>query len=510
MGDGGVPPPDGAPAIAVPTATPTLALRGVRKRFGATLALDGATLEARAGRVHALLGENGAGKTTLMRVAFGMVRPDAGDVVVRGHARRPASPAEAIALGLGMVHQHFTLVPAMTVAENIALGGRGRFDAHAAERRVESLGEATGLRVPARARVADLGVGAQQRVEILKALARDAHTLVLDEPTAVLAPAEARELLGHLRRFAGAGRAVVLITHKLRDALAVADEVTVLRAGRTVLAAPAASLTERGLARAMLGEAPLDDPALADELLARTPAPAATGGTGADAGAVVARLERVTLADERGIVRIRDATLEVRGGEIVGIAGVEGAGQRELLRALGARLAPRSGTVVTPGRIGFVPEDRHRDALVLDFTVVENLVLAGAGSRRGRIAWREEARRAAALLERHDVRASGVGAHARTLSGGNQQKLVLARELADAPPLVVAENPTRGLDVRAAAAVHGALRAARASGSGVVVHSSDLDEVLALADRVVVVHDGVLREAPADRERVGRAMLGLP
>jgi simple sugar transport system ATP-binding protein len=258
----------------------------------------------------------------------------------------------------------------------------------------------------------------------------------------------------------------------------------------------------------MLGEGPLDDPALADELLAPMPAPAAADGAGADA--VVARLERATLADERGIVRIRDATLEVRAGEIVGVAGVEGAGQRELLRALGARLAPRSGTVVTPERVGFVPEDRHRDALVLDFTVVENLVLAGAGSRRGRIAWREEARRAAALLERHDVRASGVGAHARTLSGGNQQKLVLARELADAPPLVVAENPTRGLDVRAAAAVHGALRAARASGSGVVVHSSDLDEVLALADRVVVVHDGVLREAPADRERVGRAMLGLP
>ncbi|HEX6059300.1 MAG TPA: ATP-binding cassette domain-containing protein, partial [Gemmatimonadaceae bacterium] len=486
-----MPPPEAAPAYAAPTTTPTLALRGVRKRFGATLALDGATIEARAGRVHALLGENGAGKTTLMRVAFGMVRPDAGDVVLRGRPHRPASPAEAIALGLGMVHQHFTLVPAMTVAENIALGGHGRFDPRAAERRVEALGEATGLRVPPRARVADLGVGAQQRVEILKALARDAHTLVLDEPTAVLAPAEARELLGHLRRFAGAGRAVVLITHKLRDALAVADEVTVLRAGRTVFAAPAASLTEGGLARAMLGEGPLDDPALADELLARTPdaaregaRPAAGPAAEAATGAVVARLERVTLADERGIVRIREATLAMRAGEIVGIAGVEGAGQRELLRALAGRLAPRSGTVTTPPRVGFVPEDRHRDALVLDFTIVENLVLAGAGARRGRIAWREEARRAVALLERHDVRASGVDAPARTLSGGNQQKLVLARELAGAPPLVVAENPTRGLDVRAAAAVHGALRAARAAGSAVVLHSSDLDEVLALADRV--------------------------
>ena len=495
---GGTPPPADTP--------PALSLRDIRKRFGRTLALDGATLEVRAGRVHALLGENGAGKTTLMRVAFGMVRPDAGEVVLHGRPHRPATPAAAIALGLGMVHQHFTLVPAMSVAENVALGGRGTFDPRAAERRVEALVAGTGLRIDPRARVADLGVGAQQRVEILKALARDARTLVLDEPTAVLAPDEARELLAHLRRFAAEGRAIVLITHKLRDALAVADDVTVLRSGRTVLAAPAGSLTEKDLARAMLGEGPLADPALAEEVLAE---PARAGAAPA-AGAVVARLDGVTLVDERGVVRIRDATLEARAAEILGVAGIEGAGQRELLRALAARLTPSAGTVTVPPRAGFVPEDRHRDALILDFTLAENLTLAGAGARRGRIAWSDERRRASILLDEHDVRASGVDAPARALSGGNQQKLVLARELAGDPALLVAENPTRGLDVRAAAAVHRALRTARARGAAVVVHSSDLDEVLTLADRVVVVHGGVLRECPADREIVGRAMLGVP
>ena len=504
--DGGTPPPDTAPTHPAPAlATPALALLGIRKRFGRTLALDGATIEAGAGRVHALLGENGAGKTTLMRVAFGMVRPDAGEILLHGRSHRPTSPAAAIALGLGMVHQHFTLVPAMTVAENIALGGHGRFDPRAAERRVEALGETTGLRLDPRARVADLGVGAQQRVEILKALARDARILVLDEPTAVLAPAEARELLGHLRRFADAGHAIVLITHKLRDALAIADDVTVLRAGRTVLAEPASTLTESDLARAMLGEGPL-----ADETLAREVAPGPSPTSGAPVrGPTVARLTGAALEDDRGVVRIRGATLAVESGEILGVAAVEGAGQHELLRALAGRLTPSAGAAVVPATVGFVPEDRHRDALILGFTLVENVALAGAGARRGRMSWREERRRAEALLAEHDVRTSGVDAPASSLSGGNQQRLVLARELGDGPALVVAENPTRGLDVRAAAAVHHALRAARAAGSAVVIHSSDLDEVLALADRVVVVHDGMLRECPADRETVGRAMLGV-
>ena len=491
---------------ASPASPPALVLRGIHKRFDGVRALDGASIEVRAGRVHALLGENGAGKTTLMRVAFGMVRPDAGTVAIEGRTHRPASPADAIRHGLGMVHQHFALVGAMTVAENVALGGRGRFDPRAAERRVEVLGEATGIRVDPRARVADLGVGAQQRVEIVKALARDARTLVLDEPTAVLAPAETRELLAFLRRFADAGKAVVLITHKLRDALAVADDVTVLRAGRTVLAAPAAALSELALARAMLGEGSVADPALAGEVLpASAAAPAAHPGD-----APVARLAGVSVADDRGVVRLREATLDVRRGEIVGVAGVEGAGQRELLRVLAGRLAPVAGSIAGAPSVGFVPEDRQRDALVLDFSLVENVVLAGAGERRGRIAWGAERTRAAALLAERDVRASGVEARVGTLSGGNQQKLVLARELGGRPALVVAENPTRGLDVRAAAAVHEALRAARAAGSGVVLHSSDLDELLALADRIVVVHDGVLRASPPDREAVGRAMLGLP
>jgi general nucleoside transport system ATP-binding protein len=486
-----------------------LVLRGIDKRFDGVRALDGASIEVRAGRVHALLGENGAGKSTLMRIAFGMVRPDGGEMTLDAHPYRPRSPADAIGLGLGMVHQHFALVPAMTVAENVALGGRGRYDPRAAERRVARIAATTGAHLDPRARVSELGIGAQQRVEILKALARDARTLVLDEPTAVLAPAEARELLAQLRRFADAGRAVVLITHKLRDALAIADDVTVLRAGRTVLAAPAAALGENDLARAMLGERSAADPSVAEAVLADPSAdPRPEAGTGS--GTAVVRLHGVDLADARGVVRVRGATLEVGRGEIVGVAGVDGAGQRELLRALAGRLPAHAGTVTAAASVGFVPEDRQRDALVLDFSLVENILLGGAGTRRGRIRWRAEHARAVSILAEHDVRASGPDAKAGTLSGGNQQKLVLARELSGRPALVVAENPTRGLDVRAAAAVHGALRAARDAGSGVVLHSSDLDEVLALADRVLVVHAGSVRPCPADREAVGRAMLGLP
>jgi simple sugar transport system ATP-binding protein len=277
-----------------------------------------------------------------------------------------------------------------------------------------------------------------------------------------------------------------------------------------VLAAPAAGLAENDLARAMLGERSAADAAVAREALADRPAGAPAERVIAAGGTVVARLDGVDLADARGVVRVRGATLEVGRGEIVGVAGVEGAGQRELLRALAGRGAAIAGTVTAATSVGFVPEDRQREALVLEFSLVENIVLGGAGARRGRIAWRAERARAASLLTEHDVRASGAEAKAGTLSGGNQQKLVLARELGGRPALVVAENPTRGLDVRAAAAVQGALRAARDAGSGVVLHSSDLDEVLALADRVVVVHAGTVRSCPTDREAVGRAMLGLP
>lgn len=475
---------------------PMLQLTAISRRFGAVQALADASLTVRRGTVHALLGENGAGKTTLMRVVFGLLTPDSGRVLWQGTPLTARSPSDALRAGIGMVHQHFTLVPAMTVAENVALGGTGAFDPAAAAARVQAVAARAGLSLDPQARIDALPVGAQQRCEIVKALARDVQLLILDEPTAVLAPAEAAELLAWVRRHADAGNAVVLITHKLRDALAVADDVTVLHRGRTVYTARTAETDERVLAEAMIGERS-DRP----EREAIAPAPP-------QQGAVVLSLDGVSWRDPRGVLCVREASLSVHAGEIVGIAAVEGAGQHELLRLLAGRADATAGRVVRPARVGFVPEDRHRDALLLDAPLFENTALHGAGARRGRMPWPALRERTTALLARFDVRAPGAGAVARTLSGGNQQKFVLGRELAERPDALVVENPSRGLDFKATAAVQQSLRDARAQGTAVVVYSSDLDEVLLLADRVYVMHAGAVHEVPRDRDTVGRAMLG--
>ena len=474
-----------------------LALTGVSKRFGATQALHDVSFRVRRGTVHALLGENGAGKSTLVGTAFGLLRADSGSIVAGSPARTISSPAAAMAAGIGMVHQHFTNVPAMTVAENVALGGRGGFRASRAAEIVLEIGRRTGLALEPDALASSLSVGAQQRLEIIKALARNATTLLLDEPTAVLAPAEALEMLKWLREFAGRGGSVVLITHRLREALAIADDVTVLRRGEVVLSEAVASVDEQSLTTALLGE-PARSEATAP---ARVP-------PGIESEAI-ARLVNVWVQDERGVVVVRDVTLAVRAGEILGIAAVEGSGQRALLRVLAARIGATRGSVEVPSRIGFIPEDRQRDGLVLDFSLTENLTLRGAGRRSGRIRWRAERAAAAESLREFDVRAGGVNERAGALSGGNQQKLVLARELASSPALVVAENPTRGLDLRATRDVHARLRASADAGAAVALHSSDLDEVLALSHRVVVMHAGALRTVAGDRESVGRAMLGV-
>ena len=481
-----------------------LALQGIDKRFGATQALTSASMRVRSGTVHALLGENGAGKSTLMRIAYGMERPDAGTIAMRGATVRLDSPASAIARGVGMVHQHFTLVPVMTVAENVALGGHGMLDMRRTIAGLRELSDRTGFVLDPGERVELLSVAAQQRVEIAKALMRHARLLVMDEPTAVLPPTESAALLSWLRRFADQGNAVVLITHKLGEALSVADDVTVLRHGRTVLAAPAADTTAASLTRAMLGPAELGErvgrlPTL-HQSVEDPPKPP------------VIRAEEVTVAGVTGTVRIRSASFAVGAGEIVGVAGVEGGGQRELLRAIAGRLPVASGRLERPRGVGFVPEDRHRDAVLLDRSLVENVALRGAGTRRGLIEWSGVSARTESLMRAFDVRAAGPRAPMRTVSGGNQQKLVLARELAldgtDLSPAIVVENPTRGLDVRATQEIHDRLRAARDAGAAVVVYSSDIDEVLLLANRVLVVYAGTVREAPVDRDLVGRLMLG--
>jgi simple sugar transport system ATP-binding protein len=478
-----------------------LVLSRVSKRFGATQALRDVSFRVRRGTVHALLGENGAGKSTLVSAAFGLVKPDSGFVVAGDPARAVSSPVAAMAAGVGMVHQHFSNVPAMSVAENISLGRRGAFRADRAAEIVREIGKHTGLTLDPDARAGSLPVGAQQRLEIIKALSRDATTLLLDEPTAVLAPAEAAELLVWLRDFANRGGSVVLITHRLREALGIADEVTVLRRGVVIWNAAADSVDERSVAAALLGEEVGGD--LGPKQIGRAGEMPSVGQQ------EIARLAHVWVQDERGVALVQDVTLAVRAGEILGIAAVEGSGQHALLRVLAARIAVTRGRADLPAKIGFVPEDRQREGLVLDLSLVENLALRDIGRRSGRIRWTVERASAARALREFDVRARGPSEKARVLSGGNQQKVILARELSDAPSLVVAENPTRGLDIRSTRDVHSRLRRAADAGAAVVLHSSDLDEVLALSDRVVVMHAGTLREVAGDRESVGRAMLGV-
>lgn len=475
-----------------------LELASITKRFGRLTALDGASLQARRGTVHALLGENGAGKTTLMRIAFGMLRPDSGSIAVDGTDRSFASPADAIAAGIGMVHQHFTLVPAMTVAENIALGGRGSFRPTQVREAILALSARTGLAVDPSARIEDLPAGAQQRVEILKALSRDTRILILDEPTAVLTPTEARELLQKARELVSNGGTAILITHKLRDALEFADDITVLRRGSTVWSGRASEATEETLVAAMLG-----GERTGAEMQRVT-------AIATDRNATVLSLENVSVRDDGGVERLRSVTLAVHAGEIVGIAAVEGNGQRELLRVLAGRMRVTSGDVRIPAVVGFIPEDRHRDALIQDFSLRDNVALLGASTRRGVMSWAAIGRQTRELIRDYDVRAPDDLTRARSLSGGNQQKLVVGREIEGSQTALVAENPSRGLDVQATAAVHARILAARDAGMAVVIYSSDLDEVLALAERVVVVHAGKVTEPPREYESIGRAMLGLP
>ena len=472
--------------------TKVLELVGIAKRFGSVVALDGADFVLAPGEIHGLLGENGAGKSTLMHLAFGLHQPDAGVISVRGTPRSIRSPREAKALGIGMVHQHFTSVPALSVRENLWLAA-GRHGAPVGDPPVGDSGTSAAERLRARLWAGldpdrsahDLPVGAKQRLEILQALATGAEILLLDEPTAVLAPPEVKELLTLLREFAAAGGSAVLITHKLDEVMAAVDRVTVLRRGRVTLAGPISGETPASLAAAMVGAAAVGE---------------------------LAPPERPT---ERiiGAPVVSGIELEVRRGEIVGVAAVEGNGQRELLRAVaGVDRRPDSLQVTEP--VAFIPEDRTTEGLIPSFSLTENLVLglpADSRWRRGPwLEWSAATVRMNALLPEFGIRAAGPGAPARSLSGGNQQKVVFARALEAKPAVLVAENPTRGLDVHATRFVHDRLREVAAAGGGVLLYSTDLDEILAVADRIVVMVRGRIIPVPAgaDRERVGALMLG--
>jgi simple sugar transport system ATP-binding protein len=481
-------------------AAPALELRSVHKRFGDVVALQGASLVVPSGTLHMLLGENGAGKTTLLRIAAGFLRPDQGELFVGGTPIQWRTRAAALRAGVAAVEQHFSLVPEMTVAENVSLAASrpfSRFDPQRAAERVRRLASATGLPVEPEARVGSLTVAAQQRAEILKALASDAPLLILDEPTAVLSPGEGEELFKWLRSFVASGKTAVVITHRIREAMTHGDALTVLREGRTALTAATRELSQEQLLAAIMGT--------------RHPAtrPPVAPRSGPGNGEPVAVLRDVSVVDESGVSRLRGVNLELRRGEIVGVAGVEGSGQRELLRVLSGRCRPTSGSATLPARCGFIPEDRLRDAIIGEMSLTENRAIRGLGVRAGIIDWKAEAEATASGMAAFYVRAHDTAQPAATLSGGNQQKFVLFRELGDDPPLIVAESPVRGLDVYASAAVLSRLGAARAVGSTVVMYSSDLEDLIGFADRILVCFAGTVSEVANNFEAAGTAMLGL-
>jgi ABC-type uncharacterized transport system ATPase subunit len=501
-------------------------MRGITKRFPGVVANDRVDFEAAVGEVHALLGENGAGKSTLSNILTGLYRPDEGEILLYGRPVRFGSPRDALDAGIGMVHQHFRLVEPFTVAENIALGEHGAGDGGARrggsfrinprkiEARVRELGERYGVAVDPRARIWQLSLGEQQRVEILKALYRDARILILDEPTAVLTPQEAEGLFENVRKMVADGRTVIFISHKLNEVMAVSNRVTVLRGGRSVATVATVDATPRSLAELMVGH----------ELgvLTRERRPAPSGPT--------LEVEGVRVLGNRGDEAVRGVSLVVCGGEIVAVAGVAGNGQRELSEAIAGLRGPEAGRICVDGKrvrpgdpraalaagIAFVPEDRLATGSAPGLSIASNLVLRSyrdPSVSRGPILLLAKIREnASALITRYRISAPGPSAPARVLSGGNLQKVVLAREFSGKPRVVVAASPTQGLDVGATETVRAYLRDAAQAGAAVLVFSEDLDEILELADRVLVIYEGSLvgemPAAGADVREIGLLMAG--
>jgi simple sugar transport system ATP-binding protein len=493
-------------------------LSGITKRFPGVVANSDVNIAVRQGTVHALVGENGAGKSTLMKILYGMQRPDEGTIRVDGHDVAFHSPADAIKAGIGMVHQHFMLADNLTVLENVVLGNEpragGRLDFRGARAKIREISASYGLGVDPDRLVDDLGVGERQRVEILKVLYRGARTLILDEPTAVLVPQEVEELFGNLRELKAEGLTILFISHKLDEVLSVADEITVIRRGTTVASVTPGEVTARQLAELMVGSA-LPVPELRESTVTETEVLEVSGLT-------------VTSPDGRAV--LDDVSFTIHAGEVLGVAGVEGNGQAELVEALMGIRVPSAGSIALQGKdvsalntrdrrelgVGYIPEDRHRQGMLLEATLWENRILGHQTQRpnvRGLLIDRRSAKQdTQRIVDEYDVRTPGIEVFAAALSGGNQQKLIVGREMSGSPVLLIASHPTRGVDVGAQAAIWEHIRRARAERLAVLLISADLDELIGMSDRLAVILRGQLVSyhdpGTVTPEDLGAAMTG--
>ncbi|WP_373113180.1 ABC transporter ATP-binding protein [Streptococcus mitis] len=493
-------------------------MREITKVFGEFVANDKINLELRKGEIHALLGENGAGKSTLMNMLAGLLEPTSGEVVVNGQVVKLDSPSKAASLGIGMVHQHFMLVEAFTVAENIILGSEmtknGVLDIARATREINELSERYGLAVDPSAKVADISVGAQQRVEILKTLYRGADILIFDEPTAVLTPSEIDELMAIMKNLVKEGKSIILITHKLDEIRAVSDRVTVIRRGKSIETVEIAGATNADLAEMMVGRS----------------VSFKTEKQEAQPKEVVLSIQDLVVNENRGVPAVKNLSLDVRAGEIVGIAGIDGNGQSELIQAITGLRKIESGSVELKGQsivglhprqitemsVGHVPEDRHRDGLVLEMMISENIALQTYYkeplSKKGILNYSNIINYAKKLMQEFDVRAASEIVPASALSGGNQQKAIIAREVDRNPDLLIVSQPTRGLDVGAIEYIHKRLIQERDNGKAVLVVSFELDEILNVSDRIAVIHDGkiqgIVTPETTNKQELGVLMAG--
>jgi general nucleoside transport system ATP-binding protein len=503
------------------TVATDLAVRmsGITKQFPGVLANDHVDLEVRAGEIHALVGENGAGKSTLMNILYGLIHPDSGEILINGKAARITGPRDAIAQGIGMVHQHFMLIPVFTVGENIMLGREpvaagGIYDTAKARREIQEMTRKYGLALDPDARTGELPVGLQQRVEIVKVLYRGAGILILDEPTGVLTPQETKELFVVLRDLVKAGKTIIFISHKLREVLEISDRITVMRRGKVVGHLITKDTNQAEIATAMVGRA---------VLLRVDKKPAKPG-------AVTFKVENLSALSDRGVPALQGVSFELRQGEILGVAGVEGNGQSELVEVLAGTRKASGGKILLGDKdvtaydardereagIAHIPEDRRGAGLVLNYSIAENLILGR--QRNSRFAWHHvllllDAIRkwATRLVKEFDIRTPSIEVPACALSGGNQQKIIVAREMASQPRVLLASQPTRGVDIGAIEFIHRRIVAERDGGAAVLLVSAELDEVRSLSDRIAVMYEGrIVSVEPADspEERLGLLMLG--